>query len=81
MNELFLNHNSSDRFIKVKSINLSWMSFSIILRIFYLPLRKKLIVFKCFNFLRQNDYIKVDFSEYSFFNKILDKLLFKIFHH
>ncbi len=79
-NDVYFKLNSSNKFIKVNSINLSWLPFSIILRIFYLTLRKKVFLLKYLNLPRKDEYIKVNFRNYSSLDKILDKLLFKIFY-
>ena len=75
-NEIFFKMISSNKFIKVNSINLSWLPFSIIIRIFYLILRQRVQILKYFNFARKSEYSKVNFLHYSFFDKIFDKLVF-----
>ena len=75
-NEIYFKMISSENYIKVNSINFSWLPFSIVTRIFYLSLRKRVQVLKYFNFARKSEYSKVNFLQHSFFEQIFDKLVF-----
>ena len=77
-NQLYFNNKFSKVFIKVNSINVSWLPFPIILRIFHISLRQRLKILRYFNIDRKHEYSKVDFSKYSILEKIIDKLIFII---
>lgn len=71
--ELFFRLSTDNQFCKVNSINLSWMPSFVISRLFYTYCRSFFPIFKLINFKRI--YIKINYSHYSFLDKIIDKLI------
>ena len=71
---LFFKHSSDNRFYKINSVNFSWIPSFIISRIFFTYCRSLFPALRIINF--KKEYIKVDFNNYSFFNKFIDRLLF-----
>jgi hypothetical protein len=74
-NELFFRMINSDRFIKVNSINHSWMPFYVISQLFYLSLRKKIKFLRFLNIFRKNEYSKINLLHYSIYDKLINKIV------
>jgi hypothetical protein len=74
-NELFFRMINSDRFIKVNSINHSWMPFYVISQLFYLSLRKKIKFLRFLNIFRKNEYSKINLLHYSIYDKLINKII------
>ena len=62
-------------YIKVNSFNLSWMPNSLIMRLFCMFYRSKIILFFPFFKLRKHNYYKLDFTNYPLFDRVIDKFL------
>lgn len=80
-NQLYFKCATSNRYIKVNSLNLSWMPFFVIRRAFYLILRKDFSFWSLIKSSKSDEYFKVDFNHYPFSEKLLDRyisLIFKI---
>jgi hypothetical protein len=80
-NLLYFKCATSNRYIKVNSLNLSWMPFVVIKRSFYLILRKEFCFLGLTKPSASNSYFKVDFNHYPFSSKLFDKyisLMFKL---
>jgi hypothetical protein len=71
--KMFFKKLDENIFYKVISINLSWMPSFVISRLFYTYCRSFFPIFKLINFKRT--YIKINYSHYSFLDKIIDKLI------
>jgi hypothetical protein len=78
-NHLYFKCANSDRFIRINSLNLSWMPFYVIKRSFYLILRKEFCVWGLNIFPANNGFLKVDFNHYPFSSKLFDKCISVIF--
>jgi hypothetical protein len=74
-NQLYFKCATSNRYIKVNSLNLSWMPFVVIRRAFYLILRKDFCFWGLIKSSASNSYFKVDFNHYPFSSKLFDKYI------
>jgi hypothetical protein len=71
--EMFFKKSDENIFYKVNSINLSWMPSYVISRLFYTYSRNFFPVLTFIN--SKKKFIKIDYSHYSFLDKIIDKLI------
>ena len=76
-NDFFFKLNSTQEYIKVNSINLSWMPLSVILRLFFMFCRCKIPLLRIFRKVFKKSYQKINFNSYSYYEKIIDKLAYK----
>jgi hypothetical protein len=76
-NEFYFKLNSTENYIKVNSINLSWMPFSVVLRLFLMFCRSKIPLLRIFRKVFFKCYQKINFNSYSYYEKIIDKFAYK----
>ena len=77
-NLFYFKNQQNKKYIKVNSFNLSWMPYSLILRLFCLFCRSKFPYFIPFFNFRNRNYIKVELKSYSLLDRLLDKFVSKI---
>ena len=73
-NQFYFKHAVSKKYIKVNSFNLSWMPYFLIFRLFALFCRSKFFLVQS----TRAEFHKVDFKSYSFLNRLLDKIVYKL---
>jgi hypothetical protein len=73
-NDFYFRDLVSNRFIKINSLNLSWMPYIVIFRLFALFGRSKYRFLR----LRKSNYYKIDLKSYSILNRFIDKFVYKL---
>jgi hypothetical protein len=74
----FFKHLISQKYIRVNSFNLSWMPFSLIVRLFLIFCRYRFMSFLPLFKFRKNDHSKIDFITYSLLDRIIDNIILLI---
>jgi hypothetical protein len=76
-NDFYFKFNSTQEYIKVNSINLSWMPFSVVLRLFLIFCKSKMPLIRIIRKVFTRNYEKINFNSYSYYEKIIDKLAYE----
>ena len=76
-NDFYFKLNSTQEYIKINSINLSWMPFSVVLRLFLMFCRSKMPLLLIIRKVFTRNFKKIDFNSYSYYEKIIDKLAYE----
>jgi hypothetical protein len=82
--EIYLNPNfnfyfklsTSNEYVKINSINLSWMPLSFILKLFFIFCRSRIPFIRKFRSFFKLGFEKIDYSTYSYFQKFIDRLIY-----